>query len=108
MKTLYRSEDDDWTTDGRKITAPETLAAIRRCLVDSPIIVEHWFYRGSRSPNRLIFDDYDGFLDYLNTRTSAGDLIHVWSIAPLCRHDNELAYGKCPDENGLVPRRGAY
>lgn len=108
MKTLYRSEDDDWNADGAKITAPETLDAIRRCLDDSPIIVEHWFYRGSRGPDRLIFDDYDDFLEYLNTHARAGDSIHTWNFAALCLDDNELAHGKCPDDNGLVPRRGAY
>ena len=71
-------------------------------------VVEHWFYRGSRAPDRLVFDDYDDFLEFLNCRTAADDSIHIWNFATLCRDDNELAYGKCPDENGLVPRRGAY
>ena len=48
MRTRFCSEDDGWTADGRKITAPEALDAVRRCLdADGPVIVEHWFYRGS-------------------------------------------------------------
>ena len=53
MKARIRNEDDGWTAEGRRITAPEALEAIRRCLEDEgPIIVEHWFYFGSRSPDR--------------------------------------------------------
>jgi hypothetical protein len=109
MKIRFRSEADDWTADGHKITASEPLEAIRRCLEDEgPIIIEHWFYRGSCAPDRLVFDCYERFVEYLNSHAYAGDAIHVWSFAAACRNDNELAYGKCPDEDGLVPRRGAY
>jgi hypothetical protein len=109
MKTRFRREEDGWTADGRKISDPETLDAIRRCLeAEGPIIVEHWFYRGSCAPDRLVFDGYEEFVEYLESRTYAGDAIHVWSFAAACRDDNELASGKCPDEDGRVPRRGAY
>jgi hypothetical protein len=109
MKTCFRSEDDGWTADGRKINAPEALDAIRRCLdEEGPIIVEHWFYRGSCAPDRAVFDGFEAFTAYLDEHASAGDAIHVWSFAALCRNDNGLASGKCPDENGQVPTRGAY
>jgi hypothetical protein len=109
MKTRFRSEDDDWTADGRKITSSEVLEAVRRCMEnEGPIIVEHWFYRGSCAPDRSVCDDYEAFVEYLNAHAHAGDSIHVWSFAAACRNDNELASGKCPDEDGLVPRRGAY
>jgi hypothetical protein len=108
MNTRFRSEEDGWTAEGRKITTPEVLATIRRCLDDQgPVIVEHWFYRGSCAPDRLVMGDFDAFVEYLETRTSAGDAIHVWSFASVCRDDNELASGKCPDGEGLVPTRGA-
>jgi hypothetical protein len=109
MKTRFRSEDDDWTVDGRKITASEVLETVRQCLEnEGPIIVEHWYYRGSCAPDRSVFDDYEAFVEYLDAHASAGDAIHVWSFAAVCRNDNELASGKCPDEDGLVPRQGAY
>jgi len=109
MRTRFRSEDDDWNADGRKITDPETLEAVRNVLEEEgPIIVEQWLYRGSSSPNRFIFEDYDDFLEYLNSTTSAGDDIHIWSFWTVCAKATRLASGKCPDENGLVPRRGAY
>jgi len=109
MKTRFRSDDDGWTADGGKITAPEALDAIRRCLdEDGSILVEHWFYRGSCAPDRTVFNNFEAFTNYLDAHASAGDAIHVWSFAAVCRNDNELASGKCPDENGLVPSRGAY
>jgi hypothetical protein len=109
MKTRFRSEDDGWTADGRKITAPEVLDTIRRCLdEEGPIIMEHWFYRGSCTPDRIVFQDFDVFAAYLETQASAGDALQVWSFAAVCKDENELASGKCPDENGLVPTRGAY
>jgi hypothetical protein len=109
MKTRFRSDADEWIPDGRKITSPANLDMIRKTLeADGPIIVEHWFYRGASAPDRLVFDDFDAFNDYLNANAFAGDAIHIWSFAAVCKDDNELAYGKCPDENGLVPKRGAY
>jgi hypothetical protein len=109
MKTRFRSDDDGWTTDGRKITAPEALDSIRRCLEEQgPIIVEHWFYRGSCAPHRSVFNDVEAFTEYLDAHASAGDSIHIWSFAAVCRDTNELASGKCPDDDGLVPLRGAY
>ena len=109
MKIHFRNETDEWTADGHSITAPDVIEAIRRCLEkQGPILVEHWFYRGGSAPDRFVFDDYQAFLDYLDAKAYAGDAIHVWSFDAACRNDNQLAYGKCPDENGLVPRRGAY
>lgn len=109
MKTRFYNEDDGWTADGPNITAPEVMDAVRRCLdYEGPIIVEHWFYRGSCAPNRAIFDDVEAFSAYLDAHASAGDAIHVWSFAAVCRNENGLASGKCPNENGLVPTRGAY
>jgi hypothetical protein len=109
MKIRFYNDGDEWTTEGSKITEPENLQAIRKTLDDEgSVIVEHWFYRGSRSPDRLIFDDFDLFTQYLETKASAGDAIHVWSFAATCNDENELAYGKCPDDQGRVPKKGAY
>ncbi len=108
MKIRFYSDDDEWTTEGHKITAPENLQLIHKTLEDEgPIIVEHWFYRGASAPDRLFFEDFDEFLEYLNT-ASAGDKIHVWSFAAVCKKGNELASGKCPDDQGRVPKKGAY
>src|SRR5262245_23102190 len=109
MKTCYYSEDDDWTPDGPKITDPEKLEAVRHCLEkNGSIIVEHWIYRGSQAPDRLVFDDYEEFVEYLDSHACAGNVIDVWSFHDLCRIDNRLASGKCPNDAGLIPKRGAY
>jgi len=108
MKTRWRSEADEWTTDGSKISSADNLNVVRAVLEEGSVIVEHWFYRGSRSPNRLIFDDFDDFLNHLNNETYAGDAIHIWSFAALCKDENTIAHGKCPDETGQIPKSGAY
>jgi hypothetical protein len=70
--------------------------------------VEHWFYYGSRSPDRIVFDAYDKFLEYLIANAQPGDALHVWSFAQVCRDDNTLVNGKYPDRQGRVPKGGAY
>ena len=100
-------EADGWGF-GQSILDENTLQIIQSVLEQSPIIVEHWFYRGSRSPDRLVFDDFDAFREYLDHSARPGDAIHIWRFDVLCRDDNELAYGKYPDSKGRVPKHGAY
>ena len=70
--------------------------------------MEHWFYRGARAPSRLIFDDYEELVTYINTNSNAGDAFYLWNFSELCRDDNQLTMGKFPDAVGRTPRRGAY
>jgi hypothetical protein len=70
--------------------------------------LEHWHYYGSRSPDRLVFDDLNDFMGDVLGRARIGDAFHVWSFTAVCRDDNELASGKFPDEDGCVPEKGAY
>ena len=109
MKARFRSEADDWTDQGSKITEPDKLDAIRETLENrGSVIVQHWFYRGASAPDRRIFDEYEDFTTWLENETFAGDAIDVWNMADVCLNENLLAEGKCPDEEGLIPRRGAY
>ena len=109
MKSRFRNDADDWNPDGSKITSPEKLQAIKDTLEDNgPVIVEHWHYRGGCSPDRFIFEDYDEFLTWLQERTFAGDAVDVWSWETVCKWEQRLAEGKCPDDQGHVPRGGAY
>jgi hypothetical protein len=99
---------DDWSTAGANILAPELLTTIRNVLERQPIIVEHGLYYGSSAPLRLIFEEYEDFLDHLKSRARPGDYILIWGFADLCRDDNKLADAKYPDDAGRTPRRGAY
>lgn len=103
------SDGRDWSADGRNILSPERLVAVRRVLEEvGPVIVEHWFYYGGRSPDRLVFEDYDELLEYLQANAKPGDALHVWNFGEVCRDDNTLTNGKYPDEQGRVPKGGAY
>jgi len=85
------------------------LQTVRKVLEEvGPIIVEHWFYRGSNAPDRIVFDDYEEFEQYLNDKPRAGDKIHIWSFAETCIAKSALISGKCPDDLGRVPKKGAY
>ncbi len=97
----------EWSQEGRNILSPGQLAAIRDVLEKvGPVIVEHWFYYGGRSPGRLVFEDYEEFLAYLKANAKAGDALYVWELARVCRDDNTLAKGKYPDAQGRVPKGG--
>jgi hypothetical protein len=108
FKTAWRSKADNWSLDGERITDERNLEKIRRVLEKAPILVEHSFYRGSRGPDRRVFDDYANFIEYLQQNAVAGDAIYVWDLQPLLREDKAVAHGKCPAEDGTVPEGGAY
>jgi hypothetical protein len=102
-----RGESDDWGR-GASILANETLVSLRAALDETPLIVEHRFYRGASAPVRLIFDDFGRLDEYLRTQTRIGDSVWVWRYDALCRDDNPLTQGKIPDSDGFVPKGGPY
>lgn len=109
FKAGYRVEADQWTVDGEKISESEKLAAIKKVLEKSgPVLVEHKFLRGSRAPHSVVFDDYEELIVYLTEHARAGDKISVWDLWPFMRDTPPLARGKCPADDGAVPKGGAY
>jgi hypothetical protein len=109
FKPGYRVEADQWSVEGEKISSPEKLSAIKKVLeTDGPILVDHRFLRGARGPDTLVFDDYEEFISYLTGNARSGDLISVWNLWPLMRDTPPLAQGKCPADDGAVPKGGAY
>jgi hypothetical protein len=109
MKLRFFNEADEWTTEAIKITSPENLAKIRSVLESSgPIIVRHWFYRGGSRPDHMAFDEFEDFEEYLKTKASAGDAIDIWDFANMSTSQTRVAFGKCPDDHGRVPKKGAY
>ena len=103
-----RLPKDNWVPHGRRIDAIENLDAVRQCLERGPVIVEHWFYYGARSPARLVFEDFEAYMEYINSHAKPGDAIHVWDFSAACRDDNAIASGKRPDSDGCTPLGGAY
>jgi hypothetical protein len=108
MRTLGRYDGDEWTNEGPNITSADKLGAVEAALSRDAIIVEHRVYRGGRAPDRLIFTSFEAFTRWLHEKTFAGDSIWVWDYGALCRDDNAVASGKCSDERGQVPLKGAY
>lgn len=104
----FQNPADHWTVSGKNILAPRNLATLRECLDKGPVIVEHRFYYGGRSPDRLVFDDFEDLETYLKSRSSPGDSFWVWDYESLCRDNNFLVMGKLPDDEGRVPETGAY
>ena len=88
--------------------APEQLTRIEATFEESgPIVLKHWFYRGSSAPEFHVCTDMESFMTYLE-RAAAGDAIDVWALHDICHPNQCIAEGKCPDDQGRVPRGGAY
>jgi hypothetical protein len=105
-----RVDADEWSTVGKKITDAASISAIRNLLNahGGPVLLEHRYLRGARSPDHFVFHDFDDLIEYLNANARAGDNIYVWNLEAFLRGAQPLAYGKCPDGDGAVPRKGAY
>lgn len=109
FKPGHRAEVDEWTIEGEKISDPEKLEVIRKVLEDEgPVLLEHRFLRGGRGPDLMVFEDLESMTEYLSEYARAGDAVSVWSLWPFIRDTPPLVYGKCPAEDGTVPRGGAY
>lgn len=108
VKCHDRYEPDNWTVNGFKITSQEGIGAIQGVVKKGPIIVQHWFYRGASSPFVIAMETLDEFTDYVKTKTSAGDILSIWSFSEVCTKDNYVVQGKVPDLDGTTPEGGAY
>ena len=107
---VHRTESDDWHSDGPFLTDSGTLDRLE-AMIDkgATLIAEHWHYRGSRAPDRLIVDNLDDFLKYLKNNAIAGDIVDVFDISEAWEAKGDpVLSGKCPDERGEIPRSGAY
>jgi hypothetical protein len=106
--TRWRNESDAWSTEGSALTAASTLAAIRKALERSAIIVEHGYYRGGSSPTHHVFEDWEEFEAYMDSAAHAGDYVDVWSFGEVCQSDRRIASAKCPADDGMIPKGGSY
>jgi hypothetical protein len=110
FKPGTRIEIDEWSTDGKKITDPTSISAIRAVLNNhgGPVLLEHRYLRGARGPDHFVFHDFEDLTTYLVENARAGDNIYVWNLESLLRDSQPLTHGKCPDADGAVPRKGPY
>jgi len=100
---------DEWSSEGKRITDESALSRVRQVLEEeSPLIIEHRFYRGASAPHRFVCDDAEKFESYLREKTKAGDSFWLWRYQDLCKDDNVFERGKIPDAAGRVPLGGAY
>ena len=107
-RTLDRYEPDNWTVDGKKILSEESVEKIKAVLARGPIIVQHWFYRGASCPRVFGFDDFEDFEEHLKNNAIPGDAFDIWSFVDVCKHDAVVTEGKLHDQDGCVPKGGAY
>lgn len=100
--------DSTWTSDASIVDAG-ALDRLTRVIDDeSPLVVEHRFYREARAPFRFVCDDPDELKHYVETEARPGDSFYFWKFEDCCRDDNVLYSGKRPDAEGRVPVGGAY
>jgi len=110
FSNIHRFEPDNWRlNESEVICSDEKLQIIEKELdAGKFLIAEHWHYRGASCPKRLVIEDYDEFLDYLKEHAIAGDIIDIFDLSIAWQSKKIFLTGKCPDELGETPEKGAY
>jgi hypothetical protein len=99
---------DVWSASGAVLDDSE-LTALKPILdEESPVIVEHRFYRGGTAPHRFVVDDYDELVAYVRRKGRPGDSFYFWVFERCCPDAQVVVHGKLPDAEGRVPVGGAY
>ena len=104
-----RTDKAIWSSEGANILSEENLSKLRHVFDTSgPVLIEHWYYYGSHSPDWFVFNDLDELQTYLSKHAKPGDAIDAWDLHSTCSRGKIVAGGKIPNEEGLVPKGGAY
>ena len=105
----HRFEPDNWGKSGDIFSTDKNLEILKgKVETGSFLVVEHWHYRGSRCPDRFVIEDFENFVDYLKENAIAGDIIEVFDLSDAWLKKEVFLSGKCPDESGEIPEKGAY
>jgi hypothetical protein len=105
--TQHQPEQDDWGEWPFRLDEAK-LSVVRAALEETPVILEHRFYRGSQAPHRLVFDEFEALAEYLRISTRAGDAVWIWRYSDVCRDADAFTWGKISDDAGRVPKGGPY
>lgn len=110
FSNVHRFEPDNWRKCEKEVfSSEENLLLIEKSLDDGKfLIAEHWHYRGASCPDRLVIEDYDEFLNYLKDNAIAGDIVDIFDLSDAWENKRTVVSGKCPDELGEIPEKGAY
>jgi hypothetical protein len=103
----FAPSQDGWREADHLLSA-NVVSRIQAALQDSPLILEHRFYRGARSPERSVFESWAQLLQYLQEAATPGDAFSLWSFDAACPEHATLLSAKYPDSDGRVPQFGAY
>ena len=102
FKATRRFENDnrEWTHDNSLNCQYSNIFA------DADIyVIKHWLYCCASTPAIEMFLEKDWLEEYIIKNVRAGDILEIWAL----KEDKmKYAYGKMPDENGLIPMKGAY
>jgi len=71
-------------------------------------IIRHWFYCMATAPITISYDSKKKVESYLKDSVSAGDRIEIWAFILDSNNITPYVSAKMPDENGLIPLKGAY
>lgn len=109
FSNIHRYEPDNWGKNGDIFSTDENLNIVKEKIESGAfVIVEHWHYRGARCPDRFVIEDFEDFVDYLNENAIAGDIIDIFDLTDAWSKREIFLSGKCPDESGEIPEKGAY
>ena len=96
---------DNWNLDASKTLSADKLREMRRILNKRGyVVVLHSHFCGARGATPSAYDDFELFAEYLKREAKPGDIIKVWPFPS----GDPMFEGKVPDEEGRVPRVGAY
>ena len=109
FSNIHRFEPDNWVKNGDIFSTEKNLNVLKDTIENGAfLIVEHWHYRGASAPGRFVLEDFEDFVDYLKENAIAGDIIDVFDLTEAWSSKEIFLSGKCPDETGEIPEKGAY
>jgi len=96
---------ENWEINKDSTLSSEVLEAIEHYLnYKGFIAVLHWHFCGGRSPSPSAYEDFGDFKEYLDHEAKPGDIIHILPFP----EGEGIFSGKVPNENGQIPKKGAY